>query len=717
MSASTTQRRDALPVRLGRGLAELEVDASTGAWLYAGFAGTATGVIAGPAHIFEVYIEEKPLLGEDRQTSSHRIDEAAGTIELTYERAGLTAVQRICVEQDRISQQVALSCQAGGDRLLTEIRYTLPQFVVGDPADCLLQLPGQILPPDSPYSAEARKPLDLSWAEPHPLYPQGWLESAPDQTSGLIAVENRAAGRIASVWLYSEDAVVFPTVDGNGVAIAAAHRHRLTCWLRPGVSVVSGEHCLLLGKGSLEAHLARFREAAYGSALRSVSDAPAWLREARLLQIDARPLSVWAQRLPHYRELGFNVLYLLPVWHNQGNPYALIDHYRIDDDTSRSAEWAAYPDGVCPTWNDNPFPVGSGEELRQFVASAHRLGFRVLFDLIPQGIGTGTALSRERAEWLSVDALGRPRASHGWGPNAGEPVPEHGTYSMDWGNPQYRRYMIEWALWNVRTFGIDGFRTDAMHWKEANLRRELDRPAWHTTFGGVRLIEELRAELKREFPEAVLLGEVWGPIFQRGHDATYENGWLLGRMNTGWLMGEPVLSGREWTRYLQLAKLARPEGLVRATFGANHDLELFVELAKTHLMADAVQFVHMFSEAIPFVWYKEVEAREALFRKLLTARERLNGWHCRYDEAVPASRHLFTALWRGSGDSALLAVANLSDEEVSTRVRLSGNASGLRPSGTWLEKGLTGKDPDAEGLKLELTAGGYALIELSQVTL
>ncbi|BBI31168.1 alpha-amylase family protein [Cohnella abietis] len=713
MSALISQRLNALPIRIVRGLAELELDPRTGAWKRAGFAGTA-GVITSSAHIFEVYVEDKPVFGEERQTSSHRVEEAAGIVELKYERAGLTAVQRICVEEDRISQCVTLSCEAGDDRLLTEIRYTLPNFVVGDPEDCLLQLPGQILPPDSPYSAEARNPLDLSWADPHPVYPQGWLESAPDQTSGLIAVENRASGRIASAWLYSEDAVVFPTIDGNGHTITAAHRHRLTCWLRPGVSVVSGEHCLLLSKGSLEEHLARFRKAAYDSILYSVSDAPEWLHDARLLQIDARPLQIWMERLPHYREMGFNVLYLLPVWHNQRNPYALIDHYQIDDDTSRSAEWAAYPDGICPTWDDNPFPVGSEEDLRLFVEYARRLGFRVLFDLIPQGIGTGTAFSHDHADWLSVDELGRPRASHGWGPTAGEPASEKGTYSMDWGNPQYRRYIVEWALWNVRTFGIDGFRTDAMHWKEANLRRDLQRPAWHTTFGGVRLIEELRVELKREFPETVLLSEVWGPIFQRGHDATYENGWMLGRMNTGWLTGEPLLSGREWTRHLQLAKLARPEGLVRATFGANHDLELFVELAKSHPMADAVQFVHIFSAAVPFVWYKEVEGREETFRNLLAERERLSGWNCHYDGAVPASRHLYTALWHKSGASPLLAVANLSNEDVHTVVKLSREVGGLQPSGVRLHKGFTRVKPDVDGLNLELPAGGYALIELSK---
>ncbi|WP_339279363.1 hypothetical protein NYE40_04435 [Paenibacillus sp. FSL W8-1187] len=704
-------------LELRHGGAVLELEAATGRWIALRFDGEADSVLAGPIHVFDAYIEGRPLLGSGRRVLGIEAEPGGSgrpdRLLLAYEEAGIAVVQSIQVADGLVRQSVELECRAGGERLLTEIRFTLPDFIVGDPAECLLQLPGQIAAPDSPYAPEAKKRLDATvWNEPHPDYPQGWLESAPDQTSGLIAVENRTEGRIASAWMFSEQAVVFPTIDGTGERLTAAHRQKLTCWLRPGVKLRSGSHGILLTRGSLKAHLARFRSEAYGTSLACAPDRPAWLRDARLLQIDARPLPVWTKRLPRYRELGFNTLYLLPVWQNQGNPYALIDHYRIDDDTSRREEWAAYPEGMSPVWNDNPFPVGSEQELKAFVAYAHELGFKVLFDLIPQGIGTGTAFSRDHAEWLSVDELGRPRASHGWGPDAGAPVPEHGTYSMDWGSPDYRRFIIDWAMWNLRTFGIDGFRTDAMHWKEANLRRDLGRPAWETTFGGVRLIEELRAEMKREFPETALIGEVWGPIFQRGHDATYENGWLLGRMNTGWLTGRPLLDGRSWTRHLSLAHQARPDGAWRAAFGANHDLERFVDLAKSHPLADAVSFVHLMTDAIPFVWYKELEKREPIFALLLRERDRLSGCSCRYDAAEPSSRHLFTALWTKPGGPRVLAAANLSEARVASGVRLPERlpaeaAVALRRSSdrvaAWSEAGE---------LRLELPAGGWALVEL-----
>lgn len=690
---------------------ELVIDEKDGQWLTLGWRNSPSGnVLGSKGHVFEVYLEDKAIFGQERCLTDVQVHASAASASLTYERAGIRAVQTIVLEADHLCHTIALECTAGGDRLLTEIRYTLPGFSVGDPPDCLLQLPGQMLPPDSSYAAEALKPLDLAASEPHPDYPQGWLESAPDQTSGLIAVENRSLGRIASAWLYSDKAVVFPTVDGQGTRITAEHRHKLTAWLRPGDAVKAGTHCLLFTEGTLESHLKRFRDVAYTSRLEQAEDKAQWLADARLLQIDPRPLAYWRSRLDHYWKLGFNTLYLLPVWSNTGNPYSLIDHYRIDDDTSRAEEWSAYPEGICEIWDDNPFPVGSTEELKDFVKEAHERGYRVLFDLIPQGIHATGTFAKEHQKWLVRDELGRPHASHGWGPRAGEPEFGGGTHSMDWGNPEYREFIVNWALWNVETFDIDGFRTDAMHWKEANRYPGLGRPAWETTFGGVRLIEELRPRLKALKPDAVLLSEVWGPIFQRGHDATYENGWLLGRLNTGWLTEKPAMTGAQWSRHLALAALCRPEGLTRAIFGANHDLEVFVRLAKTHTLGNAVQFTHIFSDGIPFVWYKEVERREEIFRDMLRERERLTGYSCSHGEIESSSTHVFTSLWRSAG-GFVLAAANLSKEAVVSALNLA-------DSGEWrslnLRFGAFGAAAEIQEGRalLHLPPGGYALFDV-----
>jgi YD repeat-containing protein len=671
------------------------LDENTGAWLGLRYADAEDSLVHGARWPLELVVDGQAFFGPAEWRRHPTAERSADGLELwfTYDVAGLRVAHRLVLEANApvLRQAVHISVLAGGLRKLTAIHYYVPGLAVGNPNDCLLQIPGVLLPPDTPYASQARYPLDGSLSQPAGHYLHGWFEQAPDQIPGLIAVENRAQGRIASAWLYSEQATSFPTIDGDGQYLTVGHFHQMAAWLKPGVEVHSTGHGILLTRGSLVDHMAAYRRAAYEDVLSSASDTPAWFETARLLQIGtphaftpSGTAAMWLPRLDWVRDLGFNLIQMMPVWSYESNCYALKDHYQIDP------------------------RVGTPEELRALVSAAHERGIHVIFDWIPQGIGVHSPFIQQHPDWMVRDELGRLAASHGWGPRAGEPA-EVGTYSVDWGHPDYRRFAVEWAMWNVRSFDIDGYRTDAMHWKEANFDLQNPRPAWQTEFGGVRLAEELREELKRCKPDAVLLSEVWGPIFQRGHDATYEDGWLLSRVNRGWLTGEPIMSGGQWTQYLALNTLAYPQGSRRAVFTANHDLWFLAELAHQSPLGDTVTFVHTLSSGFPFVWWEEVTGREALFRDLLRQRAALAGYRCAHSLALPEAPALFTGLWNCAGQRDILAVANLSTQPLRSFVPLQGTAH--RPKTVYGSADVR-TSRAIGGIVVELPAGGYALLRL-----
>ncbi|MFW5981225.1 MAG: hypothetical protein ACOCRU_01480, partial [bacterium] len=488
----------------------VDFDNSTGEWKALGL-NDALKIDSINGHPFDLIIEGKSFF-EKYKVKVKKINKKDKSISIFYQASGLLVEHKVSLEKKCIYQSVSVECLDGGLRKLDSINYNLSGLLLGNEEDCLIQAPGQIIPPDTLYQSMLDKELADSDNEPVPWYPQGWLEQAPDQSSGLIAVENRKAKMTVSVWQYSEKATIFPTINGNGTTIDIAHRHQMTAWLKPGVVVKSKGHGILLTKTNFVEHLKEFKSYAYKPIINEVARAPEWLHNARLVQIDPRPLSLWSNRLQEYKDMGFNTIYMLPVWSNSGCPYCILDHYQIDEKLSRKEELDKYSQGYCPEWINNPFPVGGKEELKTFVDDAHKLDFKVLFDFIPQGIGVDSEFVKEHPEWLVRDELERPFASHGWGYGPGEAIGEEAyrsTYSLDWGNPDYRKFIIDWAIWNVKTFDIDGYRTDAMHWKEANLSLKNPRKAWETIYGGVRLAEELKEELIKIKEDAVLISEVW----------------------------------------------------------------------------------------------------------------------------------------------------------------------------------------------------------------
>ena len=230
------------------------------------------------------------------------------------------------------------------------------------------------------------------------------------------------------------------------------------------------------------------------------------------------------RRLGELRELGVNVIWLMPIHPTgeklkpgpDGSPYAVRDYYQVD---SR---------------------LGSKKDLVELVHTAHELGLKVILDLVPNH----TAWD---AVWMKDPDLYR-KDSEG---KVMHPQPAwKDVAALDYTQPKTRQAMIEVMQYWLREAKVDGFRCDA------------------ACFVPVEFWEEAREALDRTHPGALLLAEAEEPHFLvRAFDLDYD--WpLYFSLNRVMLEGKPATDLREtWEK----SRAKFPAGARHLRFSDNHD--------------------------------------------------------------------------------------------------------------------------------------------------
>ncbi|WP_346796135.1 malto-oligosyltrehalose trehalohydrolase [Halomonas sp. Bachu 37] len=131
------------------------------------------------------------------------------------------------------------------------------------------------------------------------------------------------------------------------------------------------------------------------------------------------------QRLPYLAELGVTAIELMPVSEFPG-----------------ARNWGY--DGVLPYAVEASY--GSPDEMKALVDEAHGLGLMVFLDVVYNHFGPdGNYLASYAAPFFREDIV-TP-----WGP------------SIDFRQPQVRRYFIDNALMWIEEYRLDGLRFDAVH--------------------------------------------------------------------------------------------------------------------------------------------------------------------------------------------------------------------------------------------------------------
>ena len=182
-------------------------------------------------------------------------------------------------------------------------------------------------------------------------------------------------------------------------------------------------------------------------------------------------------KLGYIRDLGVDILYLTPIFHSKStHKYDTIDYYTID-----------------PSF-------GSKEDLVALVEDAHKLGMRVVLDAVfnhtaPEffafrDLEENWENSQYRDWYYCKDKPKRPKVPF-VKPNYKCFSYFGGMPKLNLANPETAQYCIDVALYWLRTAKVDGWRLD--------VGDEVSHYFWR----------EFRRAVKAEFPDALIVGEVW----------------------------------------------------------------------------------------------------------------------------------------------------------------------------------------------------------------
>ncbi|MDF9842787.1 MULTISPECIES: alpha amylase N-terminal ig-like domain-containing protein [unclassified Paenibacillus] len=179
-------------------------------------------------------------------------------------------------------------------------------------------------------------------------------------------------------------------------------------------------------------------------------------------------------KIPYLQELGVTAVYMTPIFESPSeHKYNTSDYYRIDP------------------------AFGTAEDLKKLVEEAHRHGIRVMLDAVFNHAGDTFFAFRDVLEkgeqsrykdWFFIRSY----------PVSQLPAPAYETFAkaeahmpkLNMDNPETADYMLAVAKHWIREAGIDGWRLDVAN--------EVNPQFW----------TRLRRELKAEFPDLLLIGEI-----------------------------------------------------------------------------------------------------------------------------------------------------------------------------------------------------------------
>ncbi len=187
---------------------------------------------------------------------------------------------------------------------------------------------------------------------------------------------------------------------------------------------------------------------------------PEWARKAVMYQINTRQFTkegtfrAAEKHLPRIKELGADIIWLMPIHEigvknrkgTLGSPYSVKDYYSVNKE------------------------FGTLDDLKNFVAEAHRLGMHVILDWVANHTAWDNPLVAEHPDWYDRDYKGNFRPTPWWDWSD--------IINLNYSDPGLRKYMTDAMKYWVREADIDGYRCDVAGFVPVdfwnNLRKELD---------------------------------------------------------------------------------------------------------------------------------------------------------------------------------------------------------------------------------------------------
>lgn len=485
------------------------------------------------------------------------------------------------------------------------------------------------------------------------------FSTTPDKGAGLLCIEG-SSGSALAMTAYSSEVNHFPMTEVSGSGITFIERN-MTCFdMAVFGHVETGTSYFFAG--TYPEILESYQDFLTSTLALSAPEIPAWFLDGYILEVHASQMGGFAKAekmLDEFLELGVRTIYLMPCleyrcnmiggnyihgFRESGAIYSIMDYHHIDE-------------------------LSGGEEaFRSFVSAAHSKGIRILFDLVPQGASVYGGLIEEHPEWFELDEKGLNFSSHGWS----------NTYSLDWSLDEVIDFFVEVGTFYLKNFDIDGFRIDAPHWKEPNMRKNIGHIASHACFGSVRLIDKLLRESRKIKSDVVLLCEVWGVIFQPVTHAQceYNIHWALYNTATG------VFTGRDLQTWMKEYMFTQLPGSGKVVFLETHDTELLTPLAERFrgsLVTRALMTIAVFCGCKPMIWYSELDDMKDFYSSLAKTTRKLDLGHdmvkTDYGIARVSDENVFAAF--RNGQRKLLCVTNFNRQMVHAELFVDLESAGL----------------------------------------
>ena len=272
------------------------------------------------------------------------------------------------------------------------------------------------------------------------------------------------------------------------------------------------------------------------------------------------------------KKLGFNALYIGPLFESVGHGYETTDYKKLDT------------------------RLGTNEDLKGFVAECHKQGIRVVLDGVFNHTGRDffafkdirqqREASRYKDWYCNVNLNGNNEYNDGFS------YDNWGGYDLlvklNQHNPEVRKYISDVIRFWVKEFDIDGIRLDAAD--------VLD-------FGYMQMLRQVANEVKKDF---WLMGEVI-----HGDYIRWVNGDTLHSV-TNYHLHKALYSGHNDHNYFEIAHTVKrlyemggnkADGLKLYNFVDNHDVErIYTKLNnKSHFIP--VHILLYTLPGVPSVYY------------------------------------------------------------------------------------------------------------------
>jgi len=259
---------------------------------------------------------------------------------------------------------------------------------------------------------------------------------------------------------------------------------------------------------------------------------PAWSKQSNIYEVNLRQytpegtIKAFEKSLPRLKKMGVEILWFMPI-----TPIG------IEGRKQRESELGSYY-AVRNYKEVNP-EFGTMKDWKAFVKYAHKLGFKVITDWVPNHTSPDNPWIKNHPDFYQRDKNG----------NTVYDADYSDTRNLDYSNMELRDSMISAMKFWINETGIDGFRCDHVD--------PLPVDFWKTCITQLRKIKNVFMLAESEKPE----------FHYAGFDATY--GW-----SEMWATVE-VANGKHSVPYLDSVLnhsiSVFPKNAYRLYFTTNHD--------------------------------------------------------------------------------------------------------------------------------------------------